>query len=112
MSPELVLTTWKAVRGIPSFVWGGDSWGYFPLWRRLALVRPRNQAGTVVLSGATGLWACVTLLLPGGCHRSSCGKSISTLEILVLKRLIAKFVIQVSQVDAKRISFNGIEDYF
>ena len=27
------------------------------------------------------------------------------------KRLTAKFIIQVSQVDAKRISSNGIEDY-
>lgn len=31
---------------------------------------------------------------------------------LLLKWLTAKFIIQESQVDAKRISFNGIEDYF
>lgn len=83
MSWELVLRTWKVEQGIQSFVWGGDWWGYFRLWRRPALVQSGNQAE---YSGSVqGHGACVALLLPGECHRSSYGKSISSLEITGFK---------------------------
>lgn len=110
MSQELVLMTWKVVHGIPKLCAGRGLVGLLQTMEKASPGEAREPGWN---SGSVwGHGAPVVLLLPGGCHRSSCGKSISALEILALKRLTAKFIIQASQVDAKSISFNGMEDYF